>query len=103
MDIHDFLKSLNPAKIKLGHERTIALMNECGNPQKGLNVIQVAGTNGKGSVCAILEKIYRTAGYNTGLFTSPHLNRLNERIRINGQAIDDQEIFNFLNKSFLFL
>jgi len=46
MDIHDFLKSLNPAKIKLGHERTIALMNECGNPQKELKVIQVAGTNG---------------------------------------------------------
>lgn len=98
MDIHDFLQSLMPGKIKMGHERTIALMNECGNPQKKLNVIQVAGTNGKGSVCAILEKIYRTAGYKTGLFTSPHLNRLNERIRINGLAIEDNEIFNFLNK-----
>ena len=64
-------------------ERTIALINECGNPQKELKMIQVAGTNGKGSVCAILEKIYRTAGYKTGLFTSPHLNRLNERFRIN--------------------
>ena len=98
MDIHDFLKSLKPGKIKMGHERTIALMSECGNPQKDLKVIQIAGTNGKGSVCAILEKIYRTAGYKTGLFTSPHLNRLNERIRINGIAIEDQEIFNFLNK-----
>ena len=98
MDIHDFLKSLKPGKIKMGHERTVALMHECGNPQKNLNVIQVAGTNGKGSVCAILEKIYRTAGYKTGLFTSPHLNRLNERIRINGIAIDDNEVFQFLNK-----
>ena len=98
MDIHDFLKSLKPGKIKLGLERTHALMAECGNPQKELKVIQVAGTNGKGSVCAILEKIYRTAGYKTGLFTSPHLNKLNERIRINGIAIDDNEIYNFLNK-----
>ena len=98
MDIHDFLKSLKPGKIKMGHERTIALMRECGNPQKDLKVIQIAGTNGKGSVCAILEKIYRTAGYKTGLFTSPHLNRLNERIRINGIAIENQEIYNFLNK-----
>ncbi len=98
MDIHDFLNSLNPGKIKLGHDRTIALMSECNNPQKGLNVIQIAGTNGKGSVCAILENIYRKAGYKTGLFTSPHLNKLNERIRINGFAINDQDIFNFLHK-----
>tara|TARA_B100001029_G_scaffold179737_1_gene190657 strand:+ start:1608 stop:2807 length:1200 start_codon:yes stop_codon:yes gene_type:complete len=98
MDIHNFLKFLKPGKIKMGHERTIALMNECNNPQKKLQIIQIAGTNGKGSVCAILEKIYRTAGYKTGLFTSPHLNKLNERIRINGYAIDDSEIFSFLNK-----
>ncbi|MAJ45110.1 MAG: hypothetical protein CMF96_10265 [Candidatus Marinimicrobia bacterium] len=97
MNINDFLKSLKPRKIKLGHERTINLMRECGNPQKGLNAIQIAGTNGKGSVCAILERIYRTAGYKTGLFTSPHLNRVNERIRINGNAIDNLEIYNFLS------
>ena len=98
MEIHGFLKSLNPGKIKLGHERTIALMAECENPQKGLKVIQIAGTNGKGSVCAILEKIYRVAGYKTGLFTSPHLNKLNERIRMNGLAIEDKEIYLFLRK-----
>ena len=82
MNIHSFLASLNPAKIKLGLDRTLALLQECGNPQNKLPTIQVAGTNGKGSVCIMLEKIYRTAGYKTGLFTSPHLNRINERIRI---------------------
>ena len=63
MDIHNFLEALKPGKIKMGLTRTIALMNECGNPQKKIKTIQIAGTNGKGSVCAILEKIYRTADW----------------------------------------
>lgn len=62
------------------------------NPQKTFPTIHVAGTNGKGSVCAMLEAIYRSNGYKTGLFTSPHLICLNERIQINRIPISDQEL-----------
>ena len=71
-------------------------MAACENPHTNLSIIQVAGTNGKGSVCAILEKIFRTSGYTTGLFTSPHLVNLNERIRINGNSIQDFQVDLFI-------
>ncbi|SVE09368.1 uncharacterized protein METZ01_LOCUS462222, partial [marine metagenome] len=58
---------------KLGLENPRRLAELAGNPQNRLRIIHVAGTNGKGSVCAMLESIYRHAGYQTGLFTSPHL------------------------------
>ena len=60
-----------------------------GYPGKGIPVIHVAGTNGKGSVCAFLESVLRRAGYKTGLFTSPHLVRFNERFRINFREAED--------------
>ena len=60
------------------------------HPESKLRVIHVAGTNGKGSVCAYMESILRNAGYKTALFTSPHLMRFNERFRINFQECDDQ-------------
>ena len=63
-----------------------------GNPQDRLKVIHVAGTNGKGSTCAMLASVLQAAGYRTGLYTSPHLVRFNERIRIDGQCITDGEI-----------
>lgn len=61
-----------------------------GHPEKTLSVIHVAGTNGKGSVCAFMESVLRTAGYKTALFTSPHLMRINERFRINFQECEDE-------------
>lgn len=61
------------------------------NPQNSLNVIHVAGTNGKGSTCAMLESILRHSGYSVGLYTSPHLERYNERIKFNGTDIDDTD------------
>ncbi len=87
MDFINYLLSIETRGIKLGFERTQAMMKVCGNPHLELPVIQVAGTNGKGSVCAVLANILKAADYKTGLFTSPHLVRINERIRINGKPI----------------
>jgi dihydrofolate synthase/folylpolyglutamate synthase len=69
-----------------------------GNPHQNYPIIHVAGTNGKGSVCAMLDSIYRTNGYKVGLFSSPHLVELGERIRINGENISEQEIESWVEK-----
>lgn len=66
-------------------------LERLGNPQKGLQFVHVAGTNGKGSVCAYLENTLRQAGLCVGLFTSPHLVKVNERIRLNGIMISDED------------
>ncbi len=78
--------------IKPGLEVTEALLEKLGNPQRDLKVIHVAGTNGKGSVCAMIESVLRASGLKTGLYTSPHLFRFNERFRINGQEISGTEL-----------
>lgn len=70
----------------------MALLECLGNPQQGMKIIHVAGTNGKGSVCAMLDSILRSAGLKTGLYTSPHLARVNERIQVNGECIPDEEL-----------
>ena len=75
--------------IKPGLEVTVALLEKLGNPHKNLKCIHVAGTNGKGSVCAMIESVLRASGFKTGLYTSPHLFRFNERFRINGREIPD--------------
>ena len=72
---------------KFGLERIRTVLDALGRPQDRLHFIHVAGTNGKGSVCAMLESALRTAGRRTGLFTSPHLAEPTERIRIDGVAI----------------
>jgi dihydrofolate synthase/folylpolyglutamate synthase len=78
--------------IKLGLNNVRRLLSSLGEPQNALQFIHVAGTNGKGSVCAILDSITRTAGMKTGLFTSPHLVRFNERIQVDGIPIHDQAV-----------
>jgi dihydrofolate synthase/folylpolyglutamate synthase len=75
---------------KFGLESIRTLAKDLGNPHLRLPCAHVAGTNGKGSTAAMLESILRTAGLRTGLYTSPHLERINERIRINGEDIADQ-------------
>lgn len=75
--------------IKFGLEPTAALLHRLGDPQTALAHVHVAGTNGKGSVCALIESVLRAAGHRTALYTSPHLVRFNERIRVKGQPIDD--------------
>ena len=90
------LYSLQRKGIKLGLEHTAQLLNFLGNPDKKLTLIHVAGTNGKGSTCAHLQTILRGHGYKVGLYTSPHLIKFNERIRINGVPISDDEIISFM-------
>lgn len=68
------------------------LLSRLGDPQAGQSFIHVAGTNGKGSTCAMLAEILKCAGYKTGLFTSPHLERYNERFKVNGEEISDADL-----------
>lgn len=75
-----------------GLSRIKKLLDYLGNPEEGLNIIHLAGTNGKGSTAAFIENIYRKAGYKTGLFTSPHFFHFNERIKINGRAASTYEL-----------
>ena len=78
--------------VKLGLDVELAMLSELGDPQEGMRVIHVAGTNGKGSVCALLDAIVGESGLTTGLYTSPHLVRFHERFRINGETITDTDI-----------
>jgi dihydrofolate synthase/folylpolyglutamate synthase len=87
-----FLYGLRLFGAKFGLENTFKLAALAGNPQEKLRFIHVAGTNGKGSTCAMLESIYRAAGLRTGLFTSPHLISFRERIQVNRQLISENEV-----------
>ena len=87
-----FLYGLRLFGAKFGLENTFKLAALAGNPQEKLRFIHVAGTNGKGSTCAMLESIYRAAGLRTGLFTSPHLVSFRERIQVNRQLVSENEV-----------
>jgi dihydrofolate synthase/folylpolyglutamate synthase len=76
---------------KFGLENIAALADGLGNPHRAIPCAHIAGTNGKGSTGALLESILRAAGLRTGLYTSPHLERINERIRFNGENISDDD------------
>jgi dihydrofolate synthase/folylpolyglutamate synthase len=78
-------------------DRTVALCEAIGHPQDKFKTIHVAGTNGKGSSSHMLAAVFASAGYKTGLYTSPHLVDFRERIRINGEWIDSQFIVDFIN------
>ena len=86
-DSLDFLYSLQKYGIKFGLSKTAHLLKACGNPQKGQKYIHVAGTNGKGSVAAMLVSLLSMAGLKVGFYSSPHLVRFTERFRINRQEI----------------
>ena len=92
-----WLYSTQAAGIKLGLENVRRLLDGLGNPHRQLACIHVAGTNGKGSVSAMLDSVGRAAGSRTGLYTSPHLVRFNERIQVSGQPITDDEVLAGLN------
>lgn len=87
-----YLHSLQQYGFKPGLASTRTLAARVGNPQERLRFIHVAGTNGKGSVCAMLDAIHRIAGRRVGLYTSPHLVRFNERIQVDGHPIPDEAI-----------
>jgi dihydrofolate synthase/folylpolyglutamate synthase len=95
----DRLAMLSPGADTLGLERITVLLDRLGNPQHDLPpVFHVAGTNGKGSTCAFLRASIEAAGYSCHAYTSPHLVRFNERIRIGGQLIGDEELASLLGE-----
>lgn len=88
---------------KPGLENTLRLMAHVGNPHEHLRAVHVAGTNGKGSTSHLIAAVLQAAGYKVGLFTSPHLISLTERIRINGQPIPEAEVADFIEQNRTFL
>ena len=84
---------------KPGLDNTIRLMNSLNNPQEKFRSIHVAGTNGKGSVSHFLAAVMQSAGYKVGLYTSPHLVHFGERIRIDGQMIEEQYVIDFVENN----
>ncbi len=88
----DYIWSHNWASRAPGLDRIRELLLHLGDPQRELKFIHVAGTNGKGSVCACLASVLEAAGYRVGLNTSPHLERFHERIRVNGEEISDEAL-----------
>jgi len=93
-----WLYGLQRFGIKLGLENTRRLLAELQVNLGDCKVIHVAGTNGKGSVCAMIDSILRAQGYRSGLFTSPHLVTFRERIRVNGEIISEDAVANALTK-----
>ncbi len=89
---------LGAAAYKKDLINTILLCDAIGNPQKKIKTIHVAGTNGKGSTSHMLAAILQTAGYKTGLYTSPHLHDFRERIKINGQLCTEAFVVEFTQK-----
>jgi dihydrofolate synthase/folylpolyglutamate synthase len=87
-----YLYNLRLFGTKFGLENTLRLAELAGHPEASLSFIHVAGTNGKGSTCAMLESIYREAGLRTGLFTSPHLVHFGERIQVNRKNISGADV-----------
>ncbi len=78
-------------------DRTVKLLNLLRNPERNTKIIHIAGTKGKGSICKILSSLLKVQNYRTGLFTSPHIERVNERIEVDGREINDSEIIRILN------
>lgn len=85
-------------KSKFGLERTEALLDALGNPQRRFDVFHVAGTNGKGSVCATLETVLRTRGMRVGKYTSPHLVDFRERFLVDGMSVDPEYVVEFIER-----
>ena len=88
----EYIHSINWQFCKPGLERIRELCEKLGHPERKLKFIHVAGTNGKGSFCAMTESVLRTAGYKTGLYTSPYIREFNERMQINGKSIGNDEL-----------
>ncbi len=97
-ELLDYIFGLERKGIKLGLEPTRRLLGSCGSPHRAQPLIQIAGTNGKGSTAAILARILEQHDLKAGLYTSPHLSRFNERIRINGACIEDDYIVTWVRR-----
>lgn len=93
-----FIHRVNPLFCNPGLGRVKALCEALGNPQDEMKFIHVAGTNGKGSTSAMLDSILRESGYTVGLYTSPFILRFNERIRVDGEEIPDEDLAKITEK-----
>jgi len=92
----EYLLNSGGAGRKKGHDAILSVMAHFDNPQEKLRIIHVAGTNGKGSFCAMMGSVLKEAGYRVGVFTSPHLERVNERFTINGEEISDKDLAKYV-------
>jgi dihydrofolate synthase/folylpolyglutamate synthase len=91
-DVHRYLEGLSPIAMRFGLERVERALVALGHPERAAPVLHVAGTNGKGSTCAMSAAALQAAGHRVGLYTSPHLEAFNERIQVDGRPIDDQAL-----------
>lgn len=98
MEAENFLLSLDSKIIKYGLDRTIRLLKVCGNPHLSVKSIQIIGTNGKGTTASMLSNVLIQNNYKIGLYTSPHLVSINERIRVNHKKVSNNFINNFIKK-----
>jgi dihydrofolate synthase/folylpolyglutamate synthase len=94
----DWLYSFEKFGIKLGLERIAHICKELRDPQNDYKVIHVGGTNGKGSVCRLLESVLVKSGYKVGVYTSPHLQRFSERFVVNNEEISESEVIHLVEK-----
>ena len=94
-----FLYSLKRLGIKTGLDHTLSLLNHLGNPHNNFPSIHVAGTNGKGSTCTMIASILKDMNLKVGIYTSPHLIKFNERIKVNNIDISDEYICSFLKQN----
>ena len=98
IDLEEYLSKFESITKKPTLDAMKYLMEEFGNPHKKCKFIHIAGTNGKGSVCEMINNILISAGYKVGKYMSPHLLKYNERITINNKEITDKEISDILEK-----
>lgn len=96
--VTDYLFALKSGGLKFGVDRMAALSRELGHPERAYPVVHIAGTNGKGSVSAMMERVLRAAGCRTGLYTSPHLVKLGERVQVDRQLLTESEIVAYVNE-----
>ena len=89
IDPHRYLEALSPLAMRFGLQRMARALDDLGHPERVAPILHVAGTNGKGSTCAMAAAALGAAGHRTGLYTSPHLERFNERIAVDGEPISD--------------
>ena len=95
----DYILSVPLFASKLGTDNLNRILDIMGHPERSYPVIHVAGTNGKGSTCSFLASILEQSGKRTGLFTSPHLVKINERFRVNQNIISDEDFVKIFDET----